>query len=316
MFPHTLSPAASKLAGTERNSVPLTPVPASDSRGASNGWLDQWDGPVVATATAVSALVLSEQHGSVLGEIGAPAEIDSAYQGDLSELIVGSMHWLARRQHDDGGWNSYEADLAQPSDLFTSMIVRAAFQLTGAPAAYPELGDRMVGYIKKRGGADGLKSTYGSLASATLLARGCSALAEVVDWKQLPAIPVERATLGVGPSRVEFWMNRQPVLPAIVAFGIAACSLHRPLNPLTHWRRARACRTAVEWLSDIQSPDGSFGGSVPTTSVVLMSLASVGHNTGPIVRRGVEYLFAQVRGDGSWGSAVPASQLQDTVECH
>jgi hypothetical protein len=167
----------------------------------------------------------------------------------------------------------------------------------------------MGSFIKNQGGADRLKLVYGPLASPTLLARGCSALAEVADWKQLPAIPVERANFGPCESPVEFWTHRQPVLPAIVALGVAGCSLHRPMNPLTSWRRTRACRSAIGWLADLQADDGSLGDSVPTTSLVLMSLASVGHNTGPIVRRGVEYLFAQVRGDASWGASERSLQM-------
>ncbi|MDA8745889.1 hypothetical protein N9N28_14770 [Rubripirellula amarantea] len=267
---------------------------------ASANWLDEWNDPVIATATAVGALVLSEQHGGVLGEIGQPAELDSAYQGDLSELIVGSMHWLARRQHADGGWCSSSADPAATSKLMTSMMVRSAFRLTGAPAAYPELGERMSSFIKRQGGVEQLKAQYGPLRSATLLTCGTSALAEVVDWKQLPAIPIERANFDAASSRVEFWLNRDPVLPAIVALGVASFLLNKPMNPLTHWRRSRAARRAIAWLAERQRDDGSFDHSVPVTSLVLMSLSSVGQTTGPIVRRGVEYLFAEVRCDGSW----------------
>ena len=300
MFTNSNSAIATNHSVAKRNSQPVVSVPSASMCATANDWLDHWNGPVIATATAVGALVLSEQHGGRLGDLDAPADIDSAYQGDLSELIVGSMHWLARRQHTDGGWDGLEDDRSSPSDLLTTMMVRSTFQLTGAPAAYPDLGDRMVDFVKKQGNGDRLKSIYGPLHSATLLARGSLALAEVVDWKQLPAIPVETATSG---SRVEFWDNRQPVLPALVALGIASCAFNRPLNPITNWRRSRSCRGAVEWLADKQAADGSFEGSVPVTSVVLMSLASVGHNTEPIVRRGVEYLFAKVRGDGSWGAA-------------
>ncbi len=295
MFPNPTSASVAKHRDPERSTLRV--VPATDHRPID--WLDQWNGPAVSTATAVGALVLSEQHGGGLGEIDAPNPLDSAYQGDLSELIVGSMHWLARQQHADGGWTSQPCDLLQPSELFTSMFVRAAFQLTGAPAAYPDLGSGMVSFTSNQG-TDYLKSEYGALHSASLLAYGCSALAEVVDWKHLPTIPLERATFGVVDSRVEFWKHRDPVLPAIVALGVAAYSLHKPLNPITLWRRGRACASATDWLASQQNPDGSFENSVPTTSLVLMSLASIGQNTGHVVRHGVEYLLSQVGANGSW----------------
>ena len=34
--------------------------------------------------------------------------IEELVQGDLSELLVESLHWLARRQNEDGGWGDCE----------------------------------------------------------------------------------------------------------------------------------------------------------------------------------------------------------------
>jgi squalene-hopene/tetraprenyl-beta-curcumene cyclase len=302
MFPSTASVVASKQA----TSLRVVSPPEFSTTATHQAWAVEWNGPVAATATAASALVLAEQHGGVLGEINAPADIDSAYQGDLSELIVGSMHWLARRQRSDGGWSLKPSDCPDPSDLMTSMIVRGAFQLTGAPAAYPDLGDGMRRFIKRLGGVEGLRATYGTQHSATLLALGCSMLAEVIEARQMPAIPIERCTFSTAPPRVEFWANRGSLLPAIVALGVARHALIKPLNPVTSWRRSRASGQAIEWLAQTQDEDGSFERSVPVTSLVLMGLASAGFNANPIVRRGVEFLFAQVRHDASW-SAVPGS---------
>lgn len=301
MFTTNQSAVAAKSGSAERPSFRVAPAHGASTSPAPSDWLQEWDGQVVSTAAAVGALVLSEQHGGQLGDITQPADIDSAYQGDLSELIVSSMHWLARRQRKDGGWSS--SDPNAPSDLMTSMIVRAAFQLTGAPAAYAELGTQMNTFIKKQGGVEKLKAQFGPIHSATLLTRGASALAEVVDWKQLPSIPIETATFDTSKSRVEFWADREPVLPAIVALGLASFQLNKPVNPITYWRRSRASSRAIEWLFKTQLEDGSFSHSIPVTSMVLMSLASIGHTKSPIVRRGVEYLFAEVRGDGSWPAA-------------
>lgn len=301
MFTTNQSAVAAKSGSAERPSFRLDAAHRASTSPAPSDWLEEWNGRVVSTAAAVGALVLSEQHGGQLGDISQPADIDSAYQGDLSELIVSSMHWLARRQRNDGGWTS--RDLDRPSDLMTSMMVRAAFQLTGAPAAYAELGTRMNDFIKKQGGVEKLKTQFGPLHSATLLTRGASALAEVVDWKQLPSIPIETANFDSANSRVEFWADRGPVLPAIVALGVASFQLNKPVNPITYWRRSRAAHRAIDWLLKTQLADGSFCHSIPVTSMVLMSLASVGQTKSAIVRRGVEYLFAEVRGDGSWPEA-------------
>jgi len=256
-----------------------------------------WASPVVATATAVSALVLSEQHSGVLGSIGDLSDIDSAYQGDLSELLVGSTHWLARRQQADGGWS---ADADEPSDLPTTMIVRAMFQLTGIPAAYDELNARMCEFIKKRGGLIQLEATYGPTSNLALYVRGCYALAEVIDPNQQAIVPIETASIGHGDSRVAYWAHRGLMQPAIVALGIASHRFRRSLNPISSWRRGRACGRAIHWLMTKQKSNGGFDGSVPATSLVVMSLASVGQTATPVVRRGVEFLFESVQSDGSW----------------
>lgn len=283
----------------------FAPSPASSAA----DWAALSQDPIVATATAVSALILTEQHGGELGNVADSSAIDSAYQGDLSELLVGSLHWLAKKQQPDGGWI---ADGHGRSQLPTTMLVRAAFQLTGIPAAYPDLAWQMRHFIDRRGGLEALKAHFGVNSNTTIIVRGCYALAEVVDYKCLPTIPLETAPLFHTSSRTEFWSSRGRALPAIVALGVAGAKLHKPMNPLTNWRRAKAATRALAWLDDQQAPDGSFADSVPTTSLVLISLASVGLTSSRLVRRGVEYLFSTVSEDGHWPGARPEARDERT----
>lgn len=297
-------PAGSAPAGQINAAPPSAACEAAEKSQSVERLL--WSSPVVATASAVSALVLSEQHSSVLGSIGDLSDIDSAYQGDLSELLVGSTHWLARQQQADGGWS---AVANEPSDLPTTMIVRAMFQLTGIPAAYNDLNDRMCQFIKKQGGLKQLETTYGATSNLALYVRGCYALAEVIDPNQQAIVPIETACIGQGDSRVAYWAHRGLMQPAIVALGIASHRFRRSLNPIACWRRGRACERALQWLMSKQNSHGGFDGSVPATSLVVMSLASVGQTATPVVRRGVEFLFENVQGDGSWSPTqdAPAS---------
>ena len=39
-------------------------------------------------------------------------EVDRLVQSDLSELIIESLHWLARRQNEDGGWGDTDRSLS------------------------------------------------------------------------------------------------------------------------------------------------------------------------------------------------------------
>ncbi|QDU55477.1 prenyltransferase/squalene oxidase repeat-containing protein [Aeoliella mucimassa] len=277
-----------------------SPVLATPSSCPTDDWLREWNSPVVATAAAVGALVQSEQHGHELPETETDDEFDSAYQTDLSEVIVSSVHWLARHQQKDGGYSGIATDCSAPSNLLTTIMVRSAFQLTGAPAAYPDLVDRINQYIKRNNGLDQLRVTYGPFHNATLLARGISALTEVLDCQYLPTIPVETFPLDGNATRPVFWADRGSITPALIALGLASYHNCKPLNPLTLWRRSRAYQQVHDWLRSQQQKDGGFGDSVAVTSLVILSLASIGQTSGPIVRRGVEYLFSTLSSDGSW----------------
>jgi squalene-hopene/tetraprenyl-beta-curcumene cyclase len=53
-------------------------------------------------------------------------------------------------------------------------------------------------------------------------------------------------------------------------------------------------------LERMQPASGGFLEATPLTSFVVMSLAGIGRTDHPVVRRGVEFLAASVRQDGSW----------------
>lgn len=296
--------ASDKSSAVEPSQASSSPVP---SGAVSRLTADElWShSRVVATATAVSALVLSEQHSCVLGEIDDSGEFDSAYQGDLSELLVSSTHWLARRQQADGGWSLGEDALEEAgkaSDLPTTMIVRAMFQLTGIPAAYPDLNARMLEFIENQGGMNRLESVCKPTSSLALVVRGCYALAEVIDPAKHPVVPVETASLEQLEMPSDFWSGRGQILPALIAIGIASNYSRRSRNPIVQWRRGRACEQAMKWLAARQDAHGGFDDSLVATNLVVMSLSSVGQTETPVVRNGVEFLFENVKSDGSWSA--------------
>src|SRR5688572_2137137 len=75
----------------------------------SNGhWVGQIAGSPMATAAAISALVISHRRNTndALQEdsLGGRKLIEEILQCDLSELLLESVHWLGRNQNPDGGW--------------------------------------------------------------------------------------------------------------------------------------------------------------------------------------------------------------------
>ena len=271
-------------------------------RSAPSHWSGELSSSPLSTATAISALVLAEQGGTSSGlPVYTPGEEPShaheIYRGDLSELILQSVRWLAEQQNEDGGWGDTDRSV---SNIATTMLVQAAFHLTGVPAKYGNLLQRSQEYVDSQGGVTGLKRRYeGDKTFAVPILTNC-ALADMVPWRKVPALPFELASL---PQRWYHLLNLPVVsyaIPALVAVGQAKFHHAPPRNPLVRWLRASARKRTLGVLTDIQPASGGFLEATPLTSFVVMSLASIGLDEHPVVRRGIEFLLMSVRPDGSW----------------
>ncbi|MEM8865080.1 MAG: prenyltransferase/squalene oxidase repeat-containing protein [Planctomycetota bacterium] len=273
-------------------------------RNAQGYWVGELSSSALSTATAISALAIAEQHATSLSLTGqdqaaedATDRWNMAYQADLSELICNSVRWLAAQQNEDGGWG--DTDRSQ-SNLATTLLVLSAFRVTGVPAKFADLEPRAEQYIRAQGGVAGLKKRYGKdkTFAAPILAN--CALAGVVSWKQVPTLPFELAAM---PRK---WFHRlgMPVvsyaIPALVAIGLAKHH-HRPSsNPIARTMRKFVTNWCLDLVKRMQPDSGGFLEATPLTSFVVMALASTGRADHRVVRRGVEFLLASVRSDGSW----------------
>ena len=271
-------------------------------RASPRHWEGKLSSSPLSTATAISALMLAEQSSTsgglpeyTPGQLQAGAQ--ELYRGDLSELILQSMHWLAGQQNDDGGWG--DTDRSR-SNIATTLLVQAAFHLTGVPAKYSDLLERSQQYVESVGGLPALKRRYeGDKTFAAPILMNC-ALADLVPWRKVPALPFELACLP------QHWYHRLklPVvsyaLPALVAIGQAKFHHAPPRNPLLRWIRSAAQRRSLRVLKEMQPASGGYLEATPLTSFVVMSLANMGLVDSPVVRRGVEFLLTSVRADGSW----------------
>ena len=271
-------------------------------RGARGQWVGQLSSSPLSTATAISALILAEQSGTSAGLPAYDPEnsrdsLSEIYQGDLSQLIVNSLNWLAGQQNEDGGWGDTDRSL---SNIATTMLVQAAFHLTGVPAKYKDLLDRADRYVADCGGLTALKERYeGDRTFVVPILTNC-ALADMVPWRKVPALPFELACL---PQKWYHKLNLPVVsyaLPALVAIGQARFHHAPPRNPLLRWLRRSAQRRSLQILAEMQPASGGYLEAIPLTSFVVMSLASMGLGGHAVVRRGVEFLLGSVREDGSW----------------
>lgn len=263
-------------------------------------WIGELSGSPVATATAISALIIAEQYGSP-EQHGRTADrlfdASQIFQSDLSELIVQSLHWLACHQNEDGGWG--DTDKSR-SNLAATVLVNAAFHLTGVPAKYSGLLERAEKYIRQEGGIAALKRHFGKdkTLAAPILAN--CALAGLISWREVPPLPFELAALP------RSWHSKAqlPVashgLPLLIAVGQARLHHSPTWNPIATWARRFARLRTLKMIEHAQPENGGFMEAVPLTSFVVMNLASMGLAEHRVVRRGVEFLLTALRSDGSW----------------
>jgi squalene-hopene/tetraprenyl-beta-curcumene cyclase len=270
-------------------------------RAADGHWRGQLASSPFATAAAVCALVTAHRRESklALGEIhSANGQVaEQVVQSDLCELLVTSVSWLASNQNPDGGWGDC---VGAPSNLTGTMLVQAAFRLTGIPAKYADAMDRADDYVALAGGVSGLRRECGRDRSLLAAILSNCALAGMVPWRQVPTLQFELACL---PKR---WQNdfslfgSRQAWPIVLAVGRAKFHHDPPKNPISRLIRRSMRAKSIGILAQLQAADDSFLSSIPATAFVVTSLSSVGSQDHAVVERGIEFLLSSVRADSSW----------------
>ncbi|QEG35050.1 Squalene--hopene cyclase [Bythopirellula goksoeyrii] len=278
---------------------------------------DHWTGELssspLCTAAAISALVLAERHVDDTPEEGSALE-HSWHSGmlvrsELSELFSQSLRWLAEQQNEDGGWG--DADCGH-STLAATLMVKAAFHLTGVPAKYANLLHSAESYIEAQGDIAGLKKHFSDDKPFVAAILAICAMADIVPWRKVPSLPFELACLPESFFRMQRLAGFGSMLPLVVAVGQAKNHHSPSRNPLAKGLRHQAEGPSHVALARVQAADGSFSGSTLYTSFVIACLASQGQSEDPQVRKGTNYLLSKVRSDGSW-SVCPDKDVSNTV---
>ena len=258
-------------------------------------WIGHLSSSALATATAVSALALVERYNPTDAHTGR--FLNESRQSLLSELIVRGLHWLARHQNEDGGWGDTDRS---HSNIAATMLVVAAFHLTGVPADHADLLQRAERYIETSGGVAALRRRYGKDKTFAVPILTNCAFAGMVSWKQVSALPFELACL---PQQLYRWA-RLPVVsfavPALVAIGQASYFHGKPINPLKRLLRGMSVQRSLDVLVRMLPRSGGYLEAIPLTSFVVMSLAGTGRASHHVTQQGVEFLLSTARDDGSW----------------
>lgn len=245
-------------------------------------WVGELSSSALSTATAVSALSLVARHRSGL---------------EFEPLVTRGLKHLAACQNADGGWGDTDQS---HSNIATTMLVQAAIHLAGRAAEHASQLERSGRYVEGQGGLAGLRRRYGQDKTFAVPILTNCALAGLVPWNEVDPLPFEMACLPRGL----LGLARLPVvsyaIPALVAIGQAHYYHRPPRNPAVRLVRHLSRRRSLDVLDGMQPPSGGFLEATPLTSFVVMSLAAIGHGEHPVVLRGVQFLAASVREDGSW----------------
>jgi squalene-hopene/tetraprenyl-beta-curcumene cyclase len=252
----------------------------------------RWEGRLassaLSTATATVALSLDEK----------------AAGRSHGHLVRGGMDWLIANQNEDGGWGD---TTISASNLSTTLLCWAALSNVAGPAV-----DRAEQWIAAHAGnlqpdtlSNSIIAAYGSDRTfsapiLTVLALTGRLGNESERWRFVPQLPFELAAC---PHRWFEWL-RLPVvsyaLPALVAIGQVRHH-HRPTRnaPLAALRSSLTYRTR-EIARRMQPESGGYLEATPLTAFVVMSLVAAGAAHDQIVERGIRFLSASARPDGSW----------------
>jgi squalene-hopene/tetraprenyl-beta-curcumene cyclase len=224
-------------------------------------------------------------------------------------LIERGLQWLCDHQNADGGWGD---TVQSPSNLSTTLLCYSALAIPHSADAYLETTERaqwwlleQAGTLEPRTVAKAVEQQYGRDRTFSVPILTMAALSGRLGtgsdaWRLVRPLPFELAVL---PHRLYKWL-RLPVvsyaLPALIAIGQARYEHLRPVNPLTRCVRHLARESSLEVLTKLQPEDGGFLEAAPLTSFVVMSLAASGRRDHKVVAKGVEFLVASIREDGSW----------------
>ncbi|QEF96929.1 Squalene--hopene cyclase [Stieleria maiorica] len=258
------------------------------ARNDAGHWSGQLAASALSTATAVSAF-------SAVLLNGDPAEPES-----LRAMVRQGLSYLGTQQNHDGGFGDTDRS---HSNIATSYLVLSASTLAeriGEPPLAPTAVQQLNQYLDRAGRLDGLRKRYGTDKTFVVPIMNNMAIAGLISWDQVAALPFEAA---VFPQSMYRFLQMPVVsyaIPALVAIGQARHFLgRRAIAPLRLIRSLCVNRTLAV-LERMQPASGGYLEATPLTAFVVMSLAATGRCDLPVVRNGLRFLTQSMLDGGRW----------------
>jgi squalene-hopene/tetraprenyl-beta-curcumene cyclase len=262
-------------------------------------WVGALSSSALSTATAINALRL----------------VDADTHATRTQL---GARWLTATQLSDGSWGDTTASRGNLSTTILCWATLAALaEHDGgrAPAidGVAEAVARAAAWIDARAGglsADALAHALGGIYgrdrtfSVPILTHValCGRFGDPrrpAAWRVIPQLPFELAALPQSWFRLVDMQVVSYALPALIAIGQVRHATAPSWGPPA-WVRTAARQPTLHTLASIQPENGGYLEATPLTSFVTMSLAGMGLAEHPVARRGVGFLTASQRPDGSW----------------
>ncbi|HEY8550802.1 MAG TPA: prenyltransferase/squalene oxidase repeat-containing protein [Vicinamibacterales bacterium] len=265
------------------------------SRTAGGHWEGRLASSALATATAILAL-------RTVGR-----ECDGVAVDGSARLVDEGTEWLLRTQNPDGGWGDTPDNA---SNISTSALCWAALGLVPRTTAVTCSLKLVEDWITREAGglsaahlARVLEARYGkdrTFSVPILTALAIAGRLGPDGWRAVPQLPFELAAC---PHQWFAWL-RLPVvsyaLPALIAIGQVRHAARPTRNPILRAVRSALRGRTLDTLAAIQPSSGGFLEATPLTSFVVMSLAHARLADHPVVQKGLRFITASAREDGSW----------------
>lgn len=262
------------------------------ARTEAGHWEGRLSTSALSTATAVSALSLYHKN-----QVAGPFD-----ERQIVGLIQGGVEYLLGAQNADGGWGDTDKSYSNIATTYLGWAALKLAQSTEVPlnTVRCEVAvQRARAMIRQWGGIAALRQRYGKDKTFVVPILTNAALAGLVDWKEVNALPFEAAWV---PQRFYRFL-RLPVVsyavPALVAIGQAKY-FHDPPNLLIRWFRRWAVQPTMNVLRRMQPASGGYLEAAPLTSFVAMSLAATGRANHDVTIHAIRFLLENVLEDGSW----------------
>jgi len=250
---------------------------------------DHWEGYLASSALATATA------GFALDFAGTPDDLP---------LVQSAAQWLLDHQNPDGGWGDTPDS---PSNLSTTLLALSFLERRLDPTRLTDARQcllRFLGDDSPTARARGILDWYGRdrtfavpILTQVALAGGRKTPSA---WSLFPALPFEA---GLIPRRF-YQAIRLPVvsyaLPALLALGLCHAHQAPPRNPLLRLIRRLARPRALHLLTQLQPESGGYLEAIPLTAFVVMALTGAGNGAHPVAQRGLTFLRAGRRPDGSW----------------